>query len=497
MDDELPEGFIEFLRRTFGDQADEVLDQLRASGIDLSQLAAMPGMDATADQIQQMLERMRAVMAASGDAPVNLDIARDVARQAALQGGDPAISGAAATEVGEAFLVAELWLDPVVDFDPAPGPVHAWSASEWVEATLNSWRQLVEPIAERVADGLAESLADDEANPMMEALANATDHTSVIRQMGGAMFAFQLGHAAGTAARAVFGGTDLGLPLIEGKALLPTAVAEFSSGLDVPEAEVRLYLAVREAARARLFAHAGWLRSHLVTAIEEYARGIEIDLSTMRDALSSFNPADMDSLSEALSPGMFEPAVSDSQRAALAKLETGLALVEGWVDHVSSLAVAPHLPAAGRLLEMMQRRRAAGGPAEDAFASLVGLELRPKRARDAAALFARLEEAGGISARDQMWEHPDLLPEADDLDGTGSRADAAASAEDDDVFDAAALDAALEQILAEDDALSEWPVYEGGSPEATESPAADDAPDASADDDRDDNPGETPGADAE
>ncbi|MDQ6873969.1 MAG: zinc-dependent metalloprotease, partial [Actinomycetota bacterium] len=57
-----------------------------------------------------------------------------------------------------------------------------------------------------------------------------------------------------------------------------------------------------------------------------------------------------------------------------------------------------------------------GGPAEQTFATLVGLELRPRRLREAATLWAVVAERGGTTARDALWGHPDLLPGAGDLD---------------------------------------------------------------------------------
>jgi hypothetical protein len=74
------------------------------------------------------------------------------------------------------------------------------------------------------------------------------------------------------------------------------------------------------------------------------------------------------------------------------------------------------LPSAAALRETVRRRRATGGPAEHAFASLVGLELRPRRLREAATLWASLKAERGIDGRDAIWKHPDLLPTAEDLD---------------------------------------------------------------------------------
>ncbi len=93
-----------------------------------------------------------------------------------------------------------------------------------------------------------------------------------------------------------------------------------------------------------------------------------------------------------------------------------LALVEGWVATVVADAARNRLPQADALAEAIRRRRATGGPAERTFATLVGLELRPRRLREAASIWRGLTDARGVAGRDDVWGHPDLLPTADDLD---------------------------------------------------------------------------------
>src|SRR3954465_381686 len=95
---------------------------------------------------------------------------------------------------------------------------------------------------------------------------------------------------------------------------------------------------------------------------------------------------------------------------ALRRLETLLALVEGWVDTVVAAAAAARPPGRGALAETMRRRRATGGPAEQTFATLVGLELRPRRLRDAATVWGAMGQRYGSGKRDELWSHPDLLP---------------------------------------------------------------------------------------
>ena len=223
----------------------------------------------------------------------------------------------------------------------------------------------------------------------------------MLRSSGATMFGFQLGQGLGKLATEVVGATDIGLPLSEPGhvALLPTNIAAFGEGLDQTDTDVTLYLALRECARQRLFAHAGWLRELMLTLVEEYARGITIDTSALEEAVGQLDPNNLEELGEKLQGGLFEPQKSPAQLATLERLETMLALVEGWVDDVVTQASAPWMPAANALAETVRRARATGGPAEATFATLVGLELRPRRMRDAANLWAAVRDARGCRGK--------------------------------------------------------------------------------------------------
>src|SRR6266542_974836 len=68
------------------------------------------------------------------------------------------------------------------------------------------------------------------------------------------------------------------------------AVDAMGGLLAVDPDEVRLFLAMREAAHHRLFAHVPWLRSRLLGAVEDYARGITVDTSALREAMPQIDP---------------------------------------------------------------------------------------------------------------------------------------------------------------------------------------------------------------
>jgi len=379
-------------------------------------------------QFAEALRQFADLMAWQGG-PVNWDLAKNVARQTVAQKGDASILESERTKVVEALRLADLWLEDATEFPSGIQTANAWSRSEWVEATLPVWSKLCDPIAERAVAAMSGLLGDDPAGlagelpPEMRAMIGGLGGLGglgeMMRRIGGMMVGGQAGAAVGALAEEVVSSTDVGLPLGPAgtAALLPAGVAAFGAGLSVDADEIRLFLALREAAHHRLFGHVPWLRARLLGAVEDYARGIKVDTSALRDAMPQIDPANPEALNEALAgAALFQPEDTPEQKAALARLETVLALVEGWVATVVNAAAADRLPQASALAEAIRRRRATGGPAERTFATLVGLELRPRRLREAAAIWQGLTDERGVAGRDAIWAHPDLLPTADDFD---------------------------------------------------------------------------------
>ncbi len=346
--------------------------------------------------------------------PVNWDLARQGAI-GGVAGGHRPVSADERDAVRAALELADLWLGEVTVLPSGITTATAWSRVEWIEKTLPVWSNLCDPVAAQIASVMTSAIP-------AEAAQAAGQMGGMLQALGGMMFGAQVGQAMASLSSEVLTGTDVGLPLAPAgtAVLLPQNVTEFGAGLGLPDDEIRLFLALREAAYQRLFGHVPWLRQRLLDTVETYARGITVDVDAMRskmeEAMGGIDPSNPESLQAALQSGMFAPEESPDQQRALARLETLLALTEGWVDAVVSQASTDRLPGAVALTETIRRRRATGGPAEQTFATLVGLELRPRRLRDAATLWAALHSEQGIEGRDRLWNHPDLLPSADDLD---------------------------------------------------------------------------------
>ena len=436
-----------------GEPNDEFRDMLRdilsgKSGIDPSQLAGAAGLPNDPASVAALMQQLQGALNTQGTG-VDWQIALTQGQQRAANGQLTA-TDEQLTQLRQAFHIAALWLDDVITVAELTVEPRLMTRREWVTATMPLWTQLAEPVATSISDSLTRVFAEQVPEEMQGMVANASQ---LVRSIGGTLFAMQLGQVVGQLASEVVSGGDVGIPLLgeQQAALLPQNVADFGAGLDVAPDQVQIYLAVREIAHARLFRHARWLRLHLTSAVTAYARGISIDSSRLEDLAGSFDPSNPEDLRQAMVDGSLIQQKSESQIAALSRLETMLALVEGWVDVVTARATV-RLPKADAIAETVKRRRASGGPAESAFATLVGLELRPRRLREAAAMWQAVTDAVGNEARDALWSHPDLLPQEEDIDDPQqliARLTSAARGEPEVLDD---VDQALEDLLRDDGA---------------------------------------------
>jgi putative hydrolase len=407
----------------------------------------MGGSEFDMSQLGQIFSRLGEMFSGAGgvmtggkqSGPVNYDLARQLASSAI--GFVAPVPEKTSAAIADAVHLAETWLDGATALPAGTTKAVAWTPNDWIDNTLETWKRLCDPVAEQISTVWASALPE-------EAKSMAGPLLAMMSQMGGMAFGSQLGQALGKLSREVLTSTDIGLPLgPKGvAALMPEAVESLAEGLELPRSEILTFLAAREAAHHRLFSHVPWLASQLLNAVEAFAKGMKIDMSGIQDFAQGFNPAsltDPSQMEELLNQGIFEPKATPEQTAALERLETMLALIEGWVQTVVADALGDRIPGTSALSETLRRRRATGGPAEQTFATLVGLELRPRKLREAAVLWERLTQAVGADARDAVWQHPDLLPSAEDLDEPAGFIDRMIGG------DTSGIDDAIDQAIAD------------------------------------------------
>lgn len=413
---------------------------LGQSGISPEDMRTM-GIPTDPAGMQAMFAQVQAMFTAGpSDGPVNWSAAKDHARRVVAAAGDPSVSDSQSKTVSEAVELAQLWVDEHTAFGAPGAQPSAWSRAEWVEATFDTWQEITAPVAESMTTALTDSIKGQLPEEMAGMLGGAS---GMLANAGSMMFAMQLGQVLGGLAGEVVSSSDIGFPLAAGQAaMLPRNVQDFGEDLGIAQQEVVIYLAVREVAHARLFHAAPWLRQYVIDLITTFSQEIHIDMERIEGLAAHIDPTDPAAVHEALGSGMFTPEQTPTQKATLKRLETILALIEGWVD-VITVHATTNLPGAAALAETMRRRRASGGPAEHAFGAFVGLELRPRRMREAAEFWRFVEQRRGVEDRDGLWEAPELLPTDEDLDdpaGYESRRGLLTASDEE-------FDAALENLL--------------------------------------------------
>ena len=353
-----------------------------------------------------------------------LATARDTARKFVSAQGLKPLGTKDVSVVESAFEISETWLNDATAFPASTLAPTAVSRLDWINETMPGWHRTIEPLAAGLSSAISDLLdqaMNAQAGESAEGQPPIEMITMMLRTFIGTMIATQLGQSIGTLSTTVTGAHDVSLPLLDpARAIvIPENIENWAAELEIAKSEVFIYHALREGAVARLFANNPWLVSYIQSAIVEYGKGIHIDIDAIqRQAQGAFEnmqegAGSEEAISFALDNGIFTPEESPAQKSALLKLETVLALIDGWTDEVVALSAGDRIPSIEQLRETHRRRRAASAPAQLLFSSMLGLQVSPKLTREASAFWKKIREVKSVGERDQIWSG--LLPTAEDL----------------------------------------------------------------------------------
>jgi putative hydrolase len=402
----------------------------------LKQFSEM-GIDSeTISDAKSFIENMQSSSTTANQNLITHSVLRDIARKIIATKGDLPIGVSDQDQLAQSLAIANTWLDTEILFPASTLPANsAWSKGTWLDESLSSWQSLIEPLATGMADALAKVVTNPDTSLPVE-LAGVSDNSpeqqaamkqmvaKLLRSFMGTLIANQLGQGVGLLANSITSANDVAIPLLKpesGPHLIPQNIQEWSDGLGIEKTEVNLYLALREVAASRLFAKNTWLHTYLRDAITTYGKGISIDVDSItRQAEEAMSSGQIDinnpqSINIALNSSLFTPQQTPAQELALTKLEMALALIEGWIDHVVSAVASERIPSFNALIENSRRRRATNSPMQQLFASLLGLEVSPRKMREASAFWNEVKNLRGADGRDKCWEDPAFLPMPKDL----------------------------------------------------------------------------------
>ena len=381
------------------DELAELIRKMLSGGqIDPEALSKLSGLGANPALIAGLFNQARFLM--EPGKVVNWDMAASQAQQIAKAKQKPG-NAVIEDELRKACDIASLWLQEVTEFSN-PNTVKIFSRELWTQDALPLFSKLGTPVAEKMSKALADNLETLLPEEMKSVLQPAAQF---IQNAGAAIFATQLGVVIGQLSEKALTGGEIGIPIIDRPGFVSQNVEELLTDLEAQKSELIIYLAIRELAISSLFYSNRYLADQITTQVIEFASGLKVELGGIQEMMQQVDPNDPESVNRILEANGSFASKTPEQEIALERIETLLALVEGFADALAFEA-GRRLPNVAAAVEILSRRRATAMVAEKTFQVLVGLEISPKLRRDAKAMWEKLTK----EQRDDIWRHPDQLP---------------------------------------------------------------------------------------
>lgn len=297
--------------------------------------------------------------------------------------------------------VAEELVEQSTGLRSLQGPARAevTDRAGWVRANLRSFRRLLRPILER-----------------------ASSEGKLGRNLPGALGAgaraaagAELGLVLGWMSTRVLGQYDLLFaedPDSPGDTVYYVGpnVVSLEGRHSFPPSEFRLWIAVHELTHRAQFTGVPWMRQHFLGLVDE---GVSLATPNASDIVAALKRVATDvrqgrnPLAEAGLVGML---ASSEQLETLRSVQALMSLLEGHGDITMNRAAADRIPGAERFAKTLQKRRETATPVVRFFQQLIGLEAKMRQYQEGERFVEEVEQAGGQTLFDRVWEEPGNLP---------------------------------------------------------------------------------------
>lgn len=348
---------------------------------------------------------------ASGEGPINFEIARQIAGTLATQAPDPTPPEQATRTLAEGVREAEVLLSGYTRLGlEEPLRTTTMGRATWVLSVLNGWKWLLEGLAQRFTEALSGMGpgSDEPDNPMAQ----------MMGQIAPLMLGIQTGTVVGNLASDALTRHDPPIPLDDDGILffVTPNIARVAEEYDFDLPTFQRWLAVGETARQLVIASSPWVGRYFRSLLSALVESIEIDTNDMERRLMDLQSGDPEALqSGAAMEQMIPIAATERHRRALDTLRSFLAVFEGYADNAAATVGPTLLGDTSRIDEGMTRHRATPSEGKAMLASVLGIE-RDRALESAGRTFcAAVVKLRGVAALNQVWAAPDNLPTLDEI----------------------------------------------------------------------------------
>jgi putative hydrolase len=371
-------------------------------------------------------EIQRVLMASTG--PVNWELARQVGIASAAWGADdPTPTEDERSSLEQTVRAAEL---AVADLTALPSPpdvarVELVRRAQWVESSIASLREVIEPVAARLTASLGD-LQPGEGLPGLPGMPGALPGegaeggemaNQVLQMIGPLLMGVQAGTVLGALGQRVFGEYDLAVPRPGGTLSFVVAnIAQFEREWELPRMEFRAWVALHEVSHRFEFAGA-WTRDHFLELVRDLVANAEIDLSSLRKRLESMDLSDPGAMSHGFEGvgNLFGETTSTEQRLRVARVQAFVVAAEGYADHVTEAVGRTMLSSFGKIDEAVRRFRE-GRPGDQALEQLLGLQMTDEQHHLGRAFADTVAEQTEEATLARMWGSANSLPSMPELE---------------------------------------------------------------------------------
>lgn len=342
---------------------------------------------------------------ASGEGPVNLEIAKQIAQATA-----PSVSAspdpAWASEMSEATRTAEMVLSGYMRLVPEePAGIEILTPAEWTSSTLEAWGWLFGKLSERFSSAF-EGFAERSGGA-----------GGMFGHIVPLMMGVQVGTLCGELATEAVGRYDLPVPRDDkGKLFVVATNAErLAKDYGFPLSELRKWLALREVGRHLVFTSSPWVGRYLRAALADIVSSVEIDLEDLERRMLQLGEQGMQGLEGMQAPQALPLVPTEAHARALARFQAFVATSEGYAANATSQVAAELVKDAGRIEEAMVRHAASPSAGKQALTTLLGISL-DRDQRIAGMTFCNaITQLRGIDALNRLWQAPDNLPDLEEI----------------------------------------------------------------------------------
>jgi coenzyme F420 biosynthesis associated uncharacterized protein len=331
---------------------------------------------------------------------VDWSLARQIARLAAGSGEpgpDPDVAAVSAEM--EQHVAAYTRLQPST---PVPA-AELVSRQEWAEINLGTLSGLLDPVAERLEARM------DFAGPL----------AGVLRAGADATLAAEAGLVLGYLSQRVIGQYEVSLLGGEAPPRLLFVAPNLRKAVRELEVEADAFhrwIAAHELTHVFQFQGVPWLREHLSGLIREYLSTVDVRIeSGSAGGLPSM--PDLSRLVETFREGGLAALVQTrEQRGLMERAQATMAVVEGYSEHVMDEIGRDVIPDHEKLRKAMDARRRSRSAPQRIIERLLGFDVKLRQYELGKRFSDAVAASAGIDGLNRVWESPEALPTAQELE---------------------------------------------------------------------------------